>query len=111
MTFQCYLRRSSERAAIGTVFVTVGGVRRLIPDHWLTEVELSEQGRLLRLIYTGCTVEVAGLRLEALFEDASMGRLGTVTQAPGTSVVRDQPWISSVVVIVPAAAVSVLERR
>ena len=111
MTFQCYLPRSSEHTAIGAVFVTAGGVRRLIPDHWLTEVELSEQGRLLRLIYTGCTVEVAGQRLEALFEDAIEGRLGTVCQAPRTSAVRDQPWVSNILAIVPAAAVSVLERR
>jgi len=111
MTFQCYLPRSSERAVIGTVLVTPDGVRRLIPDHLLTEVELSEQGRLLRLIYTCCKVEVAGQRLEQLFEDASLGRLGTVSQAPFSSAVRDQPWVSSVVTIVPSAAVSALERR
>ncbi len=52
MTFQCYLPRSSETAAIGAVFVTAGGVRRFIPDHFLAEAELSEQGRLLRLTYT-----------------------------------------------------------
>ena len=73
MTSQCYLPRSSERSVIGAVFVTIGGVRRFIPDHFLTEAELSEQGRLLRLIYTCCTVEVAGQRLEVLFEDADRG--------------------------------------
>ena len=110
MTFQCYLPRSSERTAIGAVFVTAGGVRRLIPDHWLTEVEPSEQGRLLRLIYTCCTVEVAGQRLEVLFEDASAGRLGTILQAPPGSTVRLQPWVSSLVAIVPAAADSRFDR-
>jgi len=111
MTFQYYLPRSSERAAIGAVFVTAGGVRRLIPDHWLTEVELSQQGGLLRLTYAYCTVEVAGQRLHVLFEDAIAGRLGTVIQAPLTPAVRYQPWVSSLVAIVPAAAVSALERR
>ena len=47
MTSQCYLPRSSERSVIGAVFVTIGGVRRFIPDHLLAEAELSEQGRLL----------------------------------------------------------------
>ena len=111
MTFQCYLPRSCEHAAVGAVFVTVGGVRRLIPDHWLAEAELSEQGRLLRLVYTCCTIEVAGQRLEALFEDVLVGRLGTVFQAPLSFATREQPWVSSIVAIVPAAAVSVLERR
>ena len=91
MTSQCYLPRSSESSVIGAVFVTVGGVRRFIPDHFLAEAELSEQGRLLRLIYTCCTVEVAGQRLEVLFEDAIVGRLGTILQAPPASVPRDQP--------------------
>ena len=111
MTFQCYLPRPSERVAIGAVFVTAAGVRRLIPDHCLTEVELSEHGRLLRLIYTCCTVEVAGQRLDVLFEDAIAGRLGTVLQAPLTPAVRDQPWVSSLVAIIAAAADSVLDRR
>ncbi|MCI0419458.1 MAG: hypothetical protein L0312_09595 [Acidobacteria bacterium] len=111
MTFQCYLPRSSERAVTGAVFVTIDGSRRFIADDCLAEVELSEQGRLLRLIYTCHTVEVAAQRLEGLFEDAIVGRLGTVLQAPLTSAVRDRPWVSSLVVIVPAAADSRRDRR
>ena len=111
MTFQCYLPRSSERSAFGAVFVTIGGVRRFIPDHFLTEAELSEQGRLLRLIYACCTVEVAGQRLEVLFEDAIVGRLGTIVQGPSALVPRDQLWVSSIMAIVPAAADSSLDRR
>ena len=110
MTSQCYLPRSSERSAIGAVFVTSDGVRRFIPDHLLAEAELSEQGRLLRLLYTCCTVEVAGQRLEVLFEDAIVGRLGTILQAPPASMPRDQPWVSSIMAIVPAADSS-LDRR
>jgi hypothetical protein len=90
--------------------VTIGGVRRFIPDHFLAEAELSEQGRLLRLIYAFCTVEVAGHRLEVLFEDAIVGRLGTILQSPSALVPRDQPWVSSIVAIVPAAD-SRLDRR
>ena len=111
MTSQCYLPRSSERSVIGAVFVTIGGVRRFIPDHFLAEAELSEQGRLLRLTYTCCTVEVAGQRLEVLFEDAIVGRLGTILQGPSALVPRDQPWVSSIMAIVPAAADSSLDRR
>ena len=110
MTSQCYLPRSSQTASIGAVYVTTGGDRRFIPDHLLAEAELSEQGRLLRLIYTCCTVEVAGQRLEVLFEDAIVGRLGTIVQAPPASLPRDQPWVSSIVEIVRAPDSS-LDRR
>ena len=111
MTSQCYVPRSSERSVIGAVFVTIGGVRRFIPDHFLTEAELSEQGRLLRLTYTCRTVEVAGQRLEVLFEDAIVGRLGTILQSPSALVPRDQLWVSSIMAIVPAVADSSLDRR
>lgn len=111
MTFQCYLPRSSERAVIGAVFVTTDGSRRLIPDHCLAEVKLCEQGRLLRLVYTSCAVEVAGQRPEGLFEDAIVGRLGTILQPPPGSAARDQVWVSSPVAIVPATADSRLDRR
>jgi hypothetical protein len=103
VTLQCYLPRSSQTATIGAVFVTAGGVRRFIPDHFLTEAELSERGRLLRLTYTCCTVEVAGQRLEVLFEDAIVGRLGTVLQALPVSVPHRELWVSSILAIVPAA--------
>lgn len=111
MISQCYLPRPSERSVVGAVFVTIGGVRRFIPDHLLAEAELSEQGRLLRLTYTCRTVEVAGQHLEMLFEDALVGRLGTILQAPPASLPRDQPWVSSILAIVPAAADSSLDRR
>jgi hypothetical protein len=103
VTFQCYLPRFFESSVIGAVFVTMGGVRRFIPDDFLVEAELSEQGRLLRLTYTCCTVEVAGQRLEVLFEDAIVGRLGTILQAPLASLAPVQPWVSSILAIVPAA--------
>jgi len=111
MPSQCYLPRSSERSVIGAVFVTIGGVRRFIPDHLLAEAELSEQSRLLRLTYTCSTVEVAGQHLEVLFEDAIVGRLGTILQAPPSSTPRDQLWVSCIVATVPAVADSRLDRR
>ena len=110
MPSQCYLPRSSQSTAIGAVFVTAGGVRRFIPDHLLAEAELCEQGRLLRLAYSFCTVEVAGQRLEVLFEDAILGRLGTILESPSALVPRDQLWIHSIMAIGPAADSS-LDRR
>ena len=103
MTFQCYLPRSSQNTATGAVFVTPEGDRRFIPDHLLAEAELSEQGRLLRISYTCCTVEVAGQRLEVLFEDAIVVRLGTILQAPPVFVPHHEPWVHSIMGIVPAA--------
>jgi hypothetical protein len=111
VTFQCYLPRSSKHTAIGAVFVTAGGVRRFIPDYFLAEAELSEQGQLLRLSYTCSTVEVAGQRLEVLFEDAIAGRLDTILQGPPVLVAHHQLWMSSIIAVVPAATDSRLNRR
>src|SRR5438445_12214120 len=102
MTFQCYFSRSSQPTAIGPVFVIADGSGRVIPDHWFVRAELSEKGRLLRLVYNGCTIEVAGQGLEVLFEDATMPQLGTVRQRPPTTVPRSHPWGSRLVVIAPA---------
>ena len=49
MSFECYRPRPSQGSVIGAVFVRVDGTRRLIPDDWLTAVQLSDQGRFLRL--------------------------------------------------------------
>ena len=101
MSFQCYLPRSLQHTTIGAVFVTLDGIRHLIPDHWLSRAELCEKGRLLRLIYTFGTIEVAGHGLEVLFEDAAAGRLGIVSQAPPTAAPHVQPWVSSLVALAP----------
>lgn len=103
MTSHCYLPRSFESTVIGAVFVTAGGDRRFLPDRFLMEAELSEQGRLPRLIYACCTLEVVGQRLDTLFEDALVSRLGSVLQAPPSSAPRDQLWVSCIMAIVPAA--------
>ena len=111
MTFQCYVPRSMQRTAIGAVFVTLDGVRHLIPDHWLSRAELHGKGRMLRLIYTFGTIEVAGQGLEVLFEDATAGRLGIVSQAPPTEVPRVQPWVSSLVALVPNEKFGFIQRE
>jgi hypothetical protein len=105
------LPRPSDGSAAGAIFVTAGGVRCFVPDHWLVEVELSEQGRLLRLTSAGCSVEVAGQRLEGLVEDAIVARLGRLLQTPSMPELPHQPWISSIVAMVPALADSKLDRR
>ena len=110
MTFQCYVSRSSQHARIGAVFVTPEGLRRMVPDHWLAQAELLEQGRLLRLIYTHCTMEVAGQHLEPLFEDAVAGRLGTVCQSNSQSQPSDGPWVGSLVALAAGEAVPARQR-
>ena len=111
MTFQCYFLRSSQPSVIGAVFVTADGVRRLIPDHWLAQAELSGHGRLLRLIYSCCTIEVAGQHLETLFQDAMVGRLGMILEGPAVSMPGDQLSVNSILAIAPADAVPAFERE
>jgi len=111
MTFQCYVPRSLQQTAVGAVFVTLDGVRRLIPDHWLSQAELHEKGRLLRLIYTFGTIEVAGDGLEVLFEDATAGRLGIVSQAPPAAVASVQPWVTSLVTLAPNEELGFIQRE
>jgi hypothetical protein len=99
MSFPCYLPRSLQHTTIGAVFVTLNGIRQLIPDHWLSRAELCEKGRLLRLIYTFGTIEVAGHGLEVLFEDAVAGRLGIISQGSPAAATHVQPWVSSLVAL------------
>jgi hypothetical protein len=94
MIFQCYFPRSPQPTTIGPVFVMADGVRRTIPDQWLVCAELSEKGRLLRLVYTCC--------IEVLFEDVTVGQLGTIFQGPPTTVPRSHPWVTSPVTVAPA---------
>ena len=110
MTFQCYVPRSPQHTVVGAVFVTLDGVRHLIPDHWLSRAELCEKGRLLRLIYTFGTIEVAGHGLEVLFEDAVGGRLGIISQAPPMAA-PVQPWVSSLVALGPNEVFRSIQRE
>jgi hypothetical protein len=111
MSLHCYLPRSLQHTTIGAVFVTLDGIRHLIPDHWFSRAELCEKGRLLRLIYTFGTIEVAGQGLEVLFEDAASGRLGTVSQAPPAALPDVQPWVSSLVALGPNEVFRSIQRE
>src|SRR5947209_1751666 len=95
MTFQCYIPRASIRG----LFVSADGTRRVVPDHWLTQAELLEGTRLLRLSYTFCTIEVVGKCLDPIFEDASIGKLGAIQAAPA-----GQLWVTSIVAFTPPEA-------
>jgi hypothetical protein len=108
MPFQCYIPRASLRSAsIGGVFVTACGLSRLIPDQWLAQAELLERGRLVRLSYTFCTIEVAGQCLDRIFEDAGIGKLGAVQVAPPQEERATGLWVSSIVLSTADAASSV----
>src|SRR5262245_57059605 len=97
MPFQCYVPRAQLRStSIGGLFITCG-VSRLIPDQWLAQAELLERGRLVRLSYTFCTIEVAGQCLDRIFEDAGIGKLGAVHVAPPQEERGTGLWVSSIV--------------
>lgn len=104
MTFQCYSSRASLRSAlVGGMYVLAGGAKRVIPDQWMVQAELLQNGSLLRLSYTFCTIEVAGRNLDAIFEDASVGKLGAIQPAPPDASPDGQPWITSIVVVAGGA--------
>ncbi len=103
MSLPCYTSRASHSSAsIGGLFVLAGGLKRVIPDQWLMQAELLENARLVRLAYTFCTIEVAGQNLDAIFEDATVGKLGAVQTAPNQPAAAGQPWVTSIVVTATA---------
>ncbi len=77
------------------------GSRRIVPDHWLVQAELLNGSRLLRLSYSFCTIEVSGQCLDAIFEDAGIGKLGAVHAAASESVRTGQLWVTDIVVSTP----------
>jgi len=81
------------------MFVMSDGVKRVIRDQWLVQAELLQKGRLLRLSYTFCTVEVAGRGLDTIFEDASVCKLGTIQAAPPQTTAEGQLWIGGIIVV------------
>lgn len=72
----CYKPRTAPR--IGGVFIAGDGSSRLIPDQLLHDAKLVNGSELLRLCYSSCAVEISGNRLEKIFDDAAVGKLGTV---------------------------------
>jgi hypothetical protein len=102
MSFKCYTPRALLRSALtGGLFISGDGSRRIIPDHWLMQAELLEGGRLLRLIYSFCVIEISGQCLDPIFEDAGMGKLGAVLAATSEIMPNGQLWVASIVVIPP----------
>jgi hypothetical protein len=77
----CYLKREGPLA--GAVFVSLNADRRMIPDSWMSMVELNDQGRLLTLHYSAGTLRIRGHELREIFDDACRGRLGEVRECGG----------------------------
>lgn len=79
MNVKCYTPRAEHRAAlIGGLFIRANKDSCLVPDHCLVKAELLSGSRKLKLTYSYCIVEVAGRFLDAIYEDACIGKLGTV---------------------------------
>ena len=105
MSFQCYTSRASLRSTlIGGLFISADGRQRVVPDHCLKQAELLKGARVLRLNYSSCTIEVAGQCLERIFEDASIGRLGTIQAGPPHEAPDTQLWVTSIIMIEPPEA-------
>ncbi len=82
MNAKCYTPRAEHRAAlIGGLFIRANKDSCLVPDHCLVKAELLSGSRKLKLTYSYCIVEVAGRCLDAIYEDACVGKLGTVRVA------------------------------
>ena len=65
---------------------------------------------LLRLYYSIGTIEITGKRLDAIFHDAAIGKLGVVTiDAEGTGNFTTAPAITSIVYI-PESPLAASER-
>ncbi len=87
MSFQCYTARASLRLAlIGGLFIMADGSRRVVPDQWLTQAELLHGGRLLRLTYSFCVIEIAGQQLDPILRTPASASL---VQS------RLRPWMQS----------------
>ena len=100
MSFQCYIPRASFRSALaGAMFISPDGSRRVIPDRWLNQAELRRGSRMLRLTYSFCAIEVSGDGLEPIFEDASIGRLGTIQAAPAKEIRDKQLWVTGIAIV------------
>jgi hypothetical protein len=72
----CYKSRGSN--CIGGIFITADGNSRIIPDHYLNSAKLQGDSTLLRLSYSSCVVDIYGYRLDSVYNDVVIGKLGTV---------------------------------
>jgi len=96
----CYSTRIG-RHYVGGIFITSDGFRRMIPDDELKEAKFEDN--ILRLNYSTCVMEVSGYRLEKIFDDATIGKLGTLTVAvpadnpEAANDAADLPFITSII--------------
>ena len=110
----CYKPRTSPY--IGGVFISADSSCRIVPDQWLHDATLEKGSCLLRLCYSSCTMEIRGRRLDKIFEDATLGKLGTITvNVPAddkiAAVSTNSPFVMSIVhVPISPLAASELER-
>ena len=84
----------------------------IIPDHWLSQAEILNGSRLVRLSYSFCTIEVSGQGLDPIFEDASIGKLGAIQAAPSEALLGLQPWVSGILAtMLPQSPFSIPEEE
>ena len=81
----CYTpRTSSASPLIGGIFIGQNGIRRVLPDQWITSAELMEDSKILHIRYTSCVMVINGFRLDGIFDDITNGKLGKVRIAADT---------------------------
>jgi hypothetical protein len=101
---------------VGGIFISANGSRRVIPDQWLHEAILEKGSALLRLCYSSCTMEIRGKRLDKIFEDAALSKIGTITvKVPADDAkainAASSPFVTSIIhVPMSPLAASDLER-
>ena len=79
----CYESRPGRHYIGGQFVMNDGrdGNYRMIPDRWLHGAKIEEDGKILKLFYSSCTIEISGFRLKKIYEDTVEGRLGKITIA------------------------------
>ena len=97
----CYISRISK--CVGGIFVSADGSYMTIPDQYLNSAKLQSDSTLLRLCYSSCIVDISGYHLESIYNDAAIGKLGTVIvhnhadTEPG--IVLNSPYVTSIIYV------------
>ena len=98
-----YNKRNDESQ--GGKFIAHKRFNLFIPDSWLQSAHINENAEILYLHYTTCTVRINGYRLNNIYDDATLGKLGTVIAAPGenTPAMKKaeknfEPYITSIII-------------
>ena len=97
----CYESRYLK--SIGGIFISADGTRRTIPDCYLHSAKLQSDSTLLRLSYSSCVVDIIGYRLNTIYNDVAIGKLGTVAVSKPADVesakAKNAPYVTSIVFI------------